>query len=41
VNAIEARVGQELDPQRAQVHVDQEFHAAGSGTSISSTRQAA
>jgi hypothetical protein len=41
VNAIETRIGQELDSQRAQVHVYQEFHAAGSGTSISSTRQAA
>jgi hypothetical protein len=41
VNAIKTRIGQELDPQRAQVHVYQESHAAGSGTSISSTRQAA
>jgi hypothetical protein len=41
VHAVETRIGQELDPRRAQVHVDQEFHAAGSGTSISSTRQAA
>lgn len=29
------------NPNRAQVHIDQQFHAAGSDSSISSTRQAA
>ena len=41
MNTGETRIGWELDPQRAQVHIDQKLHAAGSGTSISSTRQAA
>jgi hypothetical protein len=31
----------EGNPERTEVHVDQEFHAAGRGTSISSTRHAA
>src|ERR1035437_11062231 len=39
VNAVESRIGQELDPQRAQVHVDQDSHVVGSGTSISSDRK--
>lgn len=41
VDCLESLIGQEAKPQRAQVHVDQEFHAADSGTSISSTRHAA
>jgi hypothetical protein len=40
MNALETGIGQERDPLRAQVHVDEESHAACSGTSISSTRQA-
>jgi hypothetical protein len=41
VNSFVSMTRQEQSPQRTQVHVDQEFHAAGRGTSISSTRQAA
>lgn len=41
VDAIETIIGQKPYPEWAEVHVDQEFHAAGNGTSISSTRQAA
>ena len=41
VDCIDTLAGQEGHPQRAEVHIDQQFHAAGNGSSISSTRQAA
>jgi hypothetical protein len=41
VDCLEALAGEIGNPQWAQVHIDQKFHAAGSGTSISSTLHAA
>ena len=41
VDCLESLVGQEGNPQRAQDSYRSEIHAAGSGTSISSTRHAA
>lgn len=40
-NGIRELAREERRPQRAEIHVDEDLHAAGIGSSISSTRHAA
>ena len=41
VQSLESSQPEHRNPLRRKIHVDDDFHATGSGTSISSTRHAA